>query len=494
MADKKPKADEKAKETKAEAKPAGKTDYRIPTTGGWAGAWRIAAALGGVGVLGSGLAWSSDPRRFAFSWLFAFMCGLAIALGSLFFVIIQQLTKAGWSASLRRIPELFAAGLPVFVVLFIPVWMGMDHLYPWVHHAREHAAEEELGIEADEHEAGEGEAHEGEAAEGDEHSRAFFETSAALAQDHEGEHGGGGAHGGGGHAEGEHHTPEHAAHESLIEAKLGYLNPGFFTIRALIYFLVWIGFAAFYVRTSLSQDKSKDLESSRRMNSLAPLGIILFSLTLTFAAFDWMMSLEPAWYSTIFGVQYFAVSAVSSLATLVVVLYSLRQAGILGNAVHVEHFHDVGKLLFGFLVFWAYITFSQFMLIWYAGIPEEATYYHLRGSGGWWTFSWFLLVAHFILPFFFLISRNVKRNLPFVAFGAAWLLVMHVLECYWLVMPYASPLGDGTAAFEVQWMDFAALFAVVGSYLAVVLFLMTRVPLVPIGDPRLSRGLHHEVV
>ena len=494
MADsKKPTASEKAHET-AGAKPAGKSDYRIPATGGWAGAWRIAVALGAVGVLGSALAWSSDPRRFAFSWLFAFMCGLAIALGSLFFVIIQQLTKAGWSASLRRVPEMFAAGLPVFAILFVPVWLGMDHLYPWVHHAREHASHEALGGEdaGEAHPAEGGEA----AGEGDEHGRApsFLEVSAALAQDHGDEHGGGGAHGEGGHAGGAHHTPEHAAHEALIEAKLAFLNPGFFTVRALLYFVVWIGFALFYVRTSLEQDKSKSLESSRRMNSLAPLGIILFSLTLTFAAFDWMMSLEPAWYSTIFGVQYFAVSAVSSLATLVVTLFALRQSGVLGEAVHTEHFHDVGKLLFGFLVFWAYITFSQFMLIWYAGIPEEATYYHLRGAGGWWTFSLFLLVAHFILPFFFLISRNVKRNMTFVAFGAAWLLVMHVLECYWLVMPYASPLGDGTAAFEVQWMDFAALFAVLGTYLAAVFFMMTRVPLVPIGDPRLSRGLHHEVV
>lgn len=479
------KAAEKAAEKSSKpAEKAGKTEYRLPSTGGWAGAWRITLALGVVGVLGSALAMSSDPRRFAFSWLFAFMTGLAIALGSLFFVMIQQLTKAGWSASLRRVPELFAAGLPVFAILFVPVWLGMDHLYPWVEVAREHALEA-AGHEGEEAAPAEAE----EAAEGEEHGRApsLIGTSTALAQDHG--HEGGEAHGEGGHAEGEHHSPEHAAHHALVEAKVGYLNPGFFSLRAVIYFGLWILLSMFYVRTSLGQDKTKDLEPSRRMNLFAPLSIMGFSLTLTFAAFDWMMSLEPAWYSTIFGVQYFAVSAVSSLAVLVVTLYALKQAGHLGHAVHVEHFHDVGKLLFGFLVFWAYITFSQFMLIWYAGIPEEATYYHLRASGGWWTFSLFLLVAHFILPFFFLISRNVKRNLPFVAFGAAWLLVMHVCEMYWLVMPYASE-----GAFEVQWMDFAALFAVLGTYLTVVLFMMTRVPLVPIGDPRLSRGLNHEVV
>ena len=483
MAGKTTKSDTTSKAAKEPVKATKSEQYRVPSGARWANGWKIAATFAGIGILGSILAGSSDPRRFAFSWLFAFMAGLAIGLGSLFLVIIQHLTKAGWSVTVRRTAEFFAAGLPVFAVLFIPVWLGMDHLYPWVDVAREVALEEELGV--DEEPAA-------EPAEEEEHGRApaLFGAETAFAQ--HGEEDGHGEEGG--HAEGEHHSPEHAAHHALIEAKVGFLNPTFFTLRAFIYFLLWIGLSMFYFRTSLAQDQKKDLGSSKLMNSLAPVSIIGLSLTLTFAAFDWMMSLEPAWYSTIFGVQYFAVSAVSSLAVLVVTLYTLRSSGLIGNAVHVEHFHDVGKLMFGFLVFWAYITFSQFMLIWYAGIPEEATYYHLRGSEGWWTFSVFLLVAHFILPFFFLISRNVKRNIPWVTFGAVWLLVMHVAECYWLVMPYASPLGDGTAALEIQWMDFAALFAVVGTYFGAVLFLMTRFPLIPIGDPRLPRGLHHEVV
>lgn len=464
--------------TPSKAPPAKRGEqYRVPAGTGWANGWKIAAAFGGIGILGSVLAASSDPRRFAFAWLFAFMAGLAIGLGALFFVIIQQLTKAGWSVTIRRPMEFFAAGLPVFAILFVPVWLGMDHLYPWVHHAREHEMEEELGIEED------GEAAPA-AAEGEGHgSLPLVDPTVAFAQDH------GEPSGHGEHAEG-HHSREHEAHEALIEAKLGYLNPDFFTIRAFIYFAIWILLAGFFVRTSLVQDRNSDLGLSRRMNTFAPLGVMTLALSLTFAAFDWMMSLEPAWYSTIFGVQYFAVSCVSSLACLVITMFSLRAAGLTGQAVHVEHFHDIGKLLFGFLVFWAYITFSQFMLIWYAGIPEEATYYHLRAHEGWWTFSVFLLVAHFILPFFFLISRNVKRNIPWLTFGASWLIVMHVLECYWLVMPYASETG----ALDVQWMDFAAVFAVLGSYLGVVLFVATRFPLIPIGDPRLPRGLHHEVV
>ena len=170
--------------------------------------------------------------------------------------------------------------------------------------------------------------------------------------------------------------------------------------------------------------------------------------------------------------------------------YALKSAGILGEAVQTEHYHDLGKLLFGFLVFWAYITFSQFMLIWYASIPEETTYYHARWNEGWQTFTLALALGHFVFPFFFLISRNIKRRVQLLAFGAGWLLVMHVLECFWLVMPYASETGS----FELHWMDIAAVLAVAGSYLAFVFFRMTQLPLIPVGDPRLARSLRHEVV
>ncbi|UJR80928.1 hypothetical protein [Sandaracinus amylolyticus] len=464
-----------AAKKKTGGEPPAKPTYRLPREGAWANAWKLSAALGGLGLVASIVGWTSDPHRFAFSWLFAVMTFLAIALGSLFFVLGQHLTGAGWGVSLRRTAEFFMMGLPVMAILALPILAQMDELYPWMEYWRE-----------SQHAAPHGDEH---GAHGEEHGESLIGASVASAQEHghaeaEGGHGEAGGHGGVAH-----HDPHHAAHADVIRSKLAYLNQPFFIGRAIFYGIVWALLAFFFFSRSTKQDTAKgDLTLTQRMESLAPAATFAFGLTLTFAAFDWMMSLEPTWFSTIFGVQYFAVSVVSSLATLVLTLYGLKQSGAFGDAVTTEHFHDVGKLLFGFLVFWAYISFSQYMLIWYASIPEETTYYHIRWEGGWRTFSLVMCVAHFIVPFFLLMSRNIKRRTPILAFGAAWLLVTHVVEIFWLVMPYVSP-GE----LSVHWVDLAALFAVGGIYLTVVFLLMGRHPLIPVGDPRLERSIHLEV-
>ncbi|MFO0680614.1 MAG: hypothetical protein U0234_01120 [Sandaracinus sp.] len=474
-------ADKKGSKAEAPAKKPADGLYRIPRESGWARAAQYSAVLAVVGLVLSLVAWNSDSHRFAFSWLFAIMSVLAVGLGSLFLVVVQHITMSGWSVVIRRTSETFASGLQIFAVFVVPLmFMHMDDLYPWMHYWRE-SAEQHSG-EAEHEDAAAAE-------EGEGHSRldeGLVGASVAHAQEHDRGEPAEVEHGEGGHEE---HTPEHHAHEETIQAKLGYLNQPFFLGRMFFYLAVWALLSWYFHSNSLKQDTTKDRQITNRLNKAAPVSLFAFAITLTFAAFDWMMSLEPTWFSTIFGVQYFAVSCVSALATLVLVTHLLRNAGLLGNAVSTEHFHDVGKLLFGFLVFWAYITFSQFMLIWYASIPEETTYYHLRFSGGWRTFSWFLLICHFFVPFFGILSRNIKRRVPLLALGAGWLLVMHVLEVYWLVMPYTN----GGVALTPHWMDGAALFAVGGAYLAFVFFRMSQSPLIPVGDPRLSSSLHHEV-
>lgn len=445
-----------------------KPSYRLPREGGWANAWKLSAALGALGLVASIVGWTSDPHRFAFSWLFAVVTFLAIALGSLFFVLGQHLTNAGWGVTIRRSAEFFMVGLPVMAVLALPILGQMDELYPWMEYWRESQSG----------------AHHGEAHSSGE---SLVGASVALAQDGHAPDPDADMAGGHGHGDA-HDDPHHAAHAEIIRSKLGYLNQPFFIGRALFYGIVWALLAIFFFRNSTRQDEDKALEHTQRSQRFAPAATFAFGLTLTFAAFDWVMSLEPTWFSTIFGVQYFSVAVVAGLAVQVLTLYGLKTSGLLGEAVTVEHFHDVGKLLFGFLVFWAYISFSQYMLIWYASIPEETTYYHLRWAGGWRTFSLVMAIAHFVVPFFLLMSRNVKRRLPILAFGAAWILVTHVVEMFWLVMPYVSP-GE----LSVHWVDVAALFAVGGIYLTVVFLLMARHPLIPVGDPRVERSMHLEV-
>jgi hypothetical protein len=446
--------------------------YRIPRDSGWARAAQYSGVLALVGIVLSLWLWNSDSHRFAFSWLFAVMTFLAISLGSMFLLLFQHITMGHWGIVIRRTHETVATGVTVIAVFVVPLMvMHMDDLYPWV--AFQHEEEQRQAEEAAE-------------AGGEEYSSAattdesLVGASIAHAQDR-----GEPAEIGHGHA----HTPEHAAHEETMRAKMGYLNTRFFIGRMVVYLAIWLGLAWYFYSNSTRQDVSRDREITKRLNKASPLALFALALSLTFAAFDWMMSLEPTWFSTIFGVQYFAVSLVSSLATCIVVTHLLRNAGLLGDAVSTEHFHDMGKLLFGFLVFWAYITFSQFMLIWYASIPEETTYYHLRFSGGWRTFSWFLLICHFFVPFFGILSRNIKRRVPLLVVGAGWLLVMHVLEVFWLVMPYTN----GGTALQPSASDLTALMAVGGCYFAFIFFRMSQHPLLPVGDPRLADSIHHEV-
>lgn len=430
--------------------------FRLDPQSSWAGAYKISGVVALAGVVAAVYAWSQDHERFAFSYLFAYVSFLTIALGGVFFGLIQWLTNAGWSVTIRRTTEFLHWPMALFALLFLPVLASMDQLYPWSVDAGhgEHAA---AGAE---HGAEHGEAKGGEHS-GDEHDAPAIE--------------------------GVNHEAEHALHAKVLEEKKPYLNRTFFYIRCALYFLAWILISRKLFTNSTKQDESGDPALTVSSQRIAPVSIIFFALTTTFAAFDWIMSLEPSWISTIFGVNFFAQCIVSMFAVTILMALSLRAQGHFRNAVNVEHFHDLGKLQLGFLIFWAYVNFSQYMLIWYASIPEETTYYHKRwseGGDGWKAWSMAIIFGHFVLPFFIMLSRNAKRALSPLGVGASIVLLFHFVMVYWLVMPY---YGQGLAP---SWVDVACLAAVGGTYFTAVLFVMSRYPIIPVRDPRLSRSLN----
>ncbi len=448
-------------------------DYRIKPGSGWSGAWKKAAAVGVFGFALAGFGFTQDAKRFAFSYLFAFFFFLSLALGALFFVVVQHLTKAGWSVTVRRTAEFFMAGLPAFAVLIIPLIALMAQLFPWLapHAAAGHGASThaEIALIREAHAA---DLHAPQAADSHAPRKAGPSVVARVAA----------------------RDPEAAleaakAHEhaKLIEGKKSYLNKPFFLARNAFYIVVWAALAYWFFKNSTDQDRTKSRQATVNAQTWSPLALALFALTLTFASVDWLMSLNPTWFSTIFGVQVFAGSVVSALAVLILVTMSLRDTTLKG-AINVEHYHDIGKLLFGFNCFWAYISFSQFFLIWYANIPEELAYFHMRWSengGTWQGVTAALPILHFAIPFWLLLSRNVKRNAAGLVLGSVLLLVVQVLEMYWNILPNFGP-------FAPHWLDLACFLGVGGAYLAVVFHRMENFPLVPVGDPRLARALHFE--
>lgn len=279
------------------------------------------------------------------------------------------------------------------------------------------------------------------------------------------------------------------AADALLQHKRAYLNENFFLVRLLFYFAAWSAIALYFARKSAEQDRSGDPEATLRMERVAAPAMIVYAMTVTFAAFDLLMSLYPHWYSTIYGVYFFAGGVIGCFALVTLLVWGLQRAGKLTRLVTTEHFHDLGKLLFAFIVFWAYVGFSQYMLIWYAHVPEETEWYLVRQTGPWLVLSLTLLVGHFFVPFLWLISRHPKRRPTLLAAAALWMLAMHWLDLYWLVMPEASPDRLG---FHL--LDVTTFVGVGGAFFAVVFWRLSLTALIPERDPRLDESLGLENV
>jgi hypothetical protein len=279
--------------------------------------------------------------------------------------------------------------------------------------------------------------------------------------------------------------PEDVAHDPLLQHKAPYLNVPFFLVRTAGYFAVWILVSRALLRWSAAQDATTDPRPTERMELLSRGGLLLMGLTMTFAAIDWMMSLEPHWFSTIYGVVFMAGSALTALALAIVLGAAAREGTRLADVVAPDQFHDLGKLLLAFTMLWAYFNFSQFLIIWSGNLPEEIPWYLTRTTAGWRTLTIVLVVFHFALPFVVLLSRAVKRRPGVLALVASTMLVARYLDVYWLVGPAFH--HDGVA---FHWVDVAAFLAVGGLFTGLAVRQLGARSLIPLHDPSLPIEEH----
>ncbi len=365
------------------------------------------------------------------AYLAAFIYCLTLATGSLFFVLIQHLVRAGWSTVIRRIAELVMMMLFPLAILFLPILMtlffGEGTLFRW------------------------------------------DDPNFAIAN----------------------HLPTEAWGE-----KSRWLNQEWFTFRSVLYFAVWMGLALYYFRGSTQQDETGERAMTDRLQYWSGPATMAFCGVTSFAAFDWVMSLSPMWFSTMFGVYLFAGSVLATHAMLAVVAWILQKNGAMRDEVTTEHYHDLGKLVFGFLLFWMYISYSQYMLIWYANIPEETEWIYHRQLDGWGVWTVALIFLHWLLPFFGLMSMYVRRRPKMVVFWSAYVLLVHFADILWIIMPEATETSE--LPYSVTWIGIAsAVLCMIGMMsllTGLVLKIADGTRVVAVRDPRMAESMAFENV
>ncbi len=408
----------------------------------------ICGLIGGVGTLVSILLLAFTGGTFqgayAFSWLFAVFFVLTICFGGCFWTFLHNLSNSGWGTSVRRLMENLGFVFPFMIVFCIPFLFPsvQKYLWEWMPaYATETAAHPD------------------------------YTASEALL-----------------------HSSD--PHNHLLAKKTFYLNPVFWHVRFFAFF-IGLGFFIWLARQfSIRQDTdpnpgTKNLFAARKHASWS---MIIFGVSLTFLALDWVMALDFSWFSTMFGVYVFAGSALSGMATLILTALALQKLGYLEKVVTKEHYHIMGKLCFAFTIFWAYVTFSQFFLYWYANIPEETRYFILRNTGNWNVLSIGLVILHFALPFLALLRSDLKKKPLFMVVICIYILVVHMLDVYHMIIPERGP-SVGLVTHQEKLELFGSSFQVFGDLVALVIVIsgflffylrnLTSVRLYPNRDPRI---------
>jgi hypothetical protein len=381
--------------------------------------------LAGAGLVALFVGLRVDPGRAWFAYLDAWLFGTSVAVGALLVTMTGHASKASWMVMTRRPMESVAATLPLFALLFVPLAFGLDHVYPWTSWA--------TGAGAD----------------------------AAQAATHVFGVGPG--------------------HKHL------WLSKPFFVARTAVYFAVFCVVATLLRVWSTENDVRPSRALVLRMRRLSGGGLPLVGLTLTWASFDWSMSLQPGWSSTMFGFYFFAGSFVSAIALACVMLRVTRPRRSNAARLSPDQSQALGRVLFAMIVFWAYIAFGQFLVYWMGDIPDEVTYFAARTEGSWAATTYLIVFGHFVVPFLVLLNRRLKRHPDVLAVAGAWIFAMHFVDVYWQVLPVHDAGGA-----RPHWLDLGAILFVGGLSCAwTVRRYGTAAPL-PLHVPELADGLNYE--
>lgn len=280
--------------------------------------------------------------------------------------------------------------------------------------------------------------------------------------------------------------PNVVAADPVLAHKQVYLNTPFFLIRTAAFFGGWIFLTWYLTRWSGRQDEGAAEPASTKMRHISGPGLVFWAFSVTFMSIDWAMSLNPHWFSTMFGLLFVAGQGLSALSFLITILVFLSNFRPMSEVLTPKHLHDIGKLLLANVMVWAYFSFSQFLIIWAGNLPEEIPWYLERLKGGWEYIGMLIVIGHFALPFALLLSRDLKRNFKLLASIAVFILFMRIVDVYWQVMPDASK-----GALAVSWLDFAALIGLGGIWAAYFLVQLEKRPLMPLNEPDLLETLEH---
>jgi len=454
----------------------------------------ILLAVGAVLVLAGFLA---DQSHFAHAWLVSFMFYLSICLGAFFLVLLHYLFDSYWIVSIRRGAEHLACLLPLMAVLFVPIaiWSGMEFVVveqdAAVHHEEQaqktsEAAEKASAIHGDTLAV----ADQKEDARSHEGKRAFYdwmrsESEYNLKKDELVEK----------LKEADPNISEEKLakeistltfHDHAWHAKRGYLSSGFWHLRWVFCFAIWGFFTWMLRKYSLEQDKTGAADCTRKCRVLAAVGIFVFAATLTIGSIDWMKGLEYQWFSTMFGVYYFAGSVWTSLITIYIITLFLKKTGPLKDIVRDSTLKDNATLFFAFTVFYAYIHFSQYFLIWNAAIPEETFWYVKREDGPWWNVGMLIIFGHFFVPFLMLLRIDVKTRPEVMITVAVLAWFLHFCDMSYNIMPVIHRFGGW---MEHIWIDVGCLALMGGALSMVFIHFFKQHPPYPQKDPRIAETM-----